>query len=60
MRHDPATQIMATNAKTYEWLSSNIITIDAIGAPITEAESAAIPANIKESPMLFIPKVEPI
>ena len=43
-----------------DWNDACIVTIDAIGAPITEAESAAIPANIKESPMLFIPKVEPI
>ena len=30
-----------------------------MGAPITEAESAAIPANIKESPKLLNPRVVP-
>ena len=36
-----------------------MITIEAIGAPITEADNAAIPASINESPKLFIPKLAP-
>ena len=52
--------MIATNAKSYEWLSSKIITIDAIGAPITEADKAAIPASIRESPKLVIPIIDPI
>ena len=32
-----------------------MITIVAIGAPITEAESAAIPARIREDPNIPIP-----
>ena len=41
MRHDPATHIIDTNAKSYEWVNSKIITIVAIGAPITEAEKSS-------------------
>ena len=48
MRQDATTHIMATKAKSYECVSSKIITIEAIGAPITDADNAAIPANISE------------
>ena len=37
-----------------------MITIDAIGAPITDADSAAIPAKIKESPKEIIPNWLPV
>ena len=60
MRQDPATHIIDTNAKSYEWVNSKIITIVAIGAPITEAERAAIPASINEDPNIPTPIVFPM
>ena len=41
-------------------LVQKIITMEAIGAPITEADRAAIPANINASPNWFIRKLFPI
>ena len=55
MRQEATTHIMATKAKSYECVSSKIITIDAIGAPITDADKAAIPAKTSESPRVSKP-----
>ena len=59
IRQEPATQIIATNAKSYDEVNSNIITIEAIGAPITDADKAAIAARIKVSPKSTTPKEFP-
>mgnify|MGYP007000050312 CR=1 len=59
-RHEPATHIIDTNAKSYERVNSKMITIVAIGAPITEAERAAIPASIREEPNIPIPMEFPM